>query len=260
MPSFDLASLQAAIFTPWTVCLAFVLAGLVKGVVGLGLPTVAMGLLGTLMSPAQAAALLLLPSLATNIWQMLQGGEFAALLRRLWPMQMGVIAGTLLSPVSLAGLDTKLAAAGLGVALLAYAAIGLGSVRMVVPVHWQRWAGPLVGVVTGAVAAATGVFALPAVLYLQGLGLAKNGLVQALGLSFTVSTVALAARLAMDGSLMLDRAQLGGALLVPLLAALLGMAIGQTLRGLLSDAAFKRLFFVSLLLLGLHLLVTGLRH
>jgi uncharacterized membrane protein YfcA len=259
MPSLDPATLQAAIFTPWTVCAAFVLAGLVKGVVGLGLPTVAMGLLGSLMPPAEAAALLLLPSLATNVWQMLRGGEFPGLLRRLWPMQIGVIAGTLCSPVALAALDGRLAGAGLGAALLAYAAIGLGSVRIAVPLRWQRWAGPLVGAATGAVTAATGVFVVPAVPYLQGLALGKNALVQALGLSFTVSTLALGARLAIDGALVLERAQLGGALLLPLLAALLGMAIGQTLRGLLSDRVFRRLFFGSLLLLGLHLMTGALR-
>lgn len=259
MPSLDIASLQAAIFTPWTVCVAFVLAGLVKGVVGLGLPTVAMGLLGTLMPPAQAAALLLLPSLATNIWQMLRGGEFGILMRRLWPMQIGVITGTLASPVALVGLDGRMAAAGLGAALLAYAAIGLGSVRLAVPPHWQRWAGPVVGLLTGVVTAATGVFVVPAVPYLQGLGLNKNALIQALGLSFTVSTLALAARLGLDGALSIEPGQLGGALLVPLLAALLGMAIGQTLRGLLSDTAFRRVFFCSLLLLGLHLVSGALR-
>jgi len=218
-----------------------------------------MGLLGALMPPAQAAALLLLPSLATNAWQMLGGGEFGALWRRLWPLHIGVIVGTLGSPLALAGLDGRLAAAGLGAALLVYAVVGLGSVRLVLPLRWQRGAAPVVGLVTGAVTAATGVFVVPAVPYLQGLGLNKNALVQAMGLSFTVSTLALAARLALDGALRFEPAQLGGALLVPLLAALLGMALGQTLRGLLSDAAFRRLFFGSLLLLGLHLLSGVLR-
>ncbi|HEY0438739.1 MAG TPA: sulfite exporter TauE/SafE family protein, partial [Xanthobacteraceae bacterium] len=51
------------------VAAAFVLAGLVKGVIGMGLPTVAMGLLGLAMPPAQAAALLLIPSFVTNVWQ-----------------------------------------------------------------------------------------------------------------------------------------------------------------------------------------------
>lgn len=44
----------------------FLLAGFVKGVIGLGLPTVAVGLLSLVMPPVQAAALLILPSMVTN--------------------------------------------------------------------------------------------------------------------------------------------------------------------------------------------------
>ena len=58
----------------------FLLAGLVKGTIGLGLPTVSMGLLGLLMAPAQAAAMLLVPSLVTNVWQLLAGPRFGFLL------------------------------------------------------------------------------------------------------------------------------------------------------------------------------------
>ncbi len=73
----------------------FLLAGMVKGVIGLGLPTVAMGLLGLAMPPAYAAALLLVPSLVTNVWQLLAGPRFGALFRRLWGMILGIVAGTL---------------------------------------------------------------------------------------------------------------------------------------------------------------------
>ena len=48
----------------------FVLAGMVKGVTGMGLPTVAMGILGALISPVAAAAMLLLPSLISNLFQL----------------------------------------------------------------------------------------------------------------------------------------------------------------------------------------------
>ena len=72
----------------------FLLAGLVKGVIGLGLPTVAMGLLGLVMLPAEAAALLVLPSLVTNLWQLLTGPNFGALLGRLKGMMLGIVLGT----------------------------------------------------------------------------------------------------------------------------------------------------------------------
>jgi uncharacterized protein len=71
----------------------FLLAGFVKGVIGLGLPTISMGLLVLFMPPAAAAALIV-PSLITNLWQMFGGANLAALVRRLWPMLAGVCLGT----------------------------------------------------------------------------------------------------------------------------------------------------------------------
>lgn len=236
----------------------FVLAGLIKGVIGLGLPTIAMGLLGVFMPPAQAATLLIVPSLVTNVQQMLDGGALRSLLRRLWPMQVAVVIGTLWAPVSLATLDVRIASAGLGAALVVYAALGLASLRLAVSTSAQRWASPSVGLVTGVITAATGVFAIPAAPYLQGLGLTKDELVQALGLSFTVSTIALSMRLAWDGSLAWNATSIGWGMAMPLLAALLGMAIGQKLRGKLSEDVFRRVFFGGLLLIGLHLLFKGL--
>src|SRR3546814_11061857 len=66
--------------------LMFLLAGFVKGVIGMGLPTVAMGLLSLAMAPAQAAALMVAPSLVTNLWLMFAGPGLMPLLRRFWPM------------------------------------------------------------------------------------------------------------------------------------------------------------------------------
>lgn len=234
----------------------FLLAGLVKGVIGLGLPTVAMGLLGTLMPPAEAAALLVLPSLLTNAWQMLDGPRLGPLLRRLTPLLAAVALGTLGGAA--AGLlpGRGSATAGLGAALLAYAAFGLLPLRLPrVPPAAEPWAGPLVGLLTGVVTAATGVFVLPAVPYLQALGLERDRLVQALGLSFTVSTLALAAALAWGGGFHGGAA--GGSVLA-VAPALVGMWLGGRLRGRVSPGVFRRFFFLGLLALGAHLLWQGL--
>jgi uncharacterized membrane protein YfcA len=108
----------------------------------------------------------------------------------------------------------------------------------------------LIGATTGLVTGATGVFVIPAVPYLQATGLEKDELIQALGLSFTVSTIALAL-----GLLRVDawqQASLWISLLV-LVPALAGMQLGQALRQRIPAAAFRRVFFVGLLLLGLYL-------
>lgn len=238
----------------------FLLAGLVKGVVGLGLPTLSMGLLAGVMPPAQAAVLLILPSLLTNAWQMWDGAALASLLRRLWPLQLGVAAGTLWAPVSLVTLDAGLASAGLGSALIIYALLGLFAIPLAVPRRGERVSSFATGLVTGAVTAATGVFVFPAVPYLQALSLKKNELVQALGLSFTVSTVALFLRLVMEGSFAVGRLPSAWSLLLPLPAALLGMAAGQVLRGRVGEKGFKRLFFLGLLLIGVYMVARGAMH
>jgi uncharacterized membrane protein YfcA len=230
----------------------FLLAGTVKGVIGLGLPTVAMGLLGMAMLPTQAAALLIIPSMVTNLWQLAFGGQLRPLLKRLWPMLLMVSVGTALGGYLLGMSSGPAMTRALGAALLLYALSGLLLPAFRLSARHERWLGPVCGLTTGVITAATGVFVIPAVPYLQALGLERNQLVQALGLSFTVSTAALAMVLFFAGSL-------GGgelsASLVALVPALLGMWLGQWLRQRISAQVFKRAFFLGLGALGVHLLV-----
>ncbi|KQU72867.1 hypothetical protein ASC75_04110 [Aminobacter sp. DSM 101952] len=233
----------------------FVLAGLVKGVVGLGLPTVATGLLGLVMLPADAAAILLLPSFVTNVWQLLAGPDVTALLRRLRPMMLAVFLATIASAGLITSSYTTVVTSGLGLILLAYAALGLLRLRMAVPARAERWAGPLVGTATGIMTGATGVFVIPAVPYLGGLGLGRDDLVQALGLSFTVSTVALGIGLWWNGAIPLQSMGLSGYAIVPALA---GMWLGGWLRSRIDPETFRRWFFAGLALLGAHISWQGL--
>ncbi|MRX34478.1 TSUP family transporter [Aminobacter sp. MDW-2] len=233
----------------------FVLAGLVKGVVGLGLPTVAMGLLGLVMLPAEAAAILLLPSFVTNIWQLLAGPDVAALVRRLWPMMTAVSAATLAFTGLIASGYTSIVTAGLGLVLLAYAALGLLKLNMSVPPVAEPWAGPVVGALTGIMTGATGVFVIPAVPYLGGIGLGRDDLVQALGLSFTVSTVALGIGLWANDAVPLHQVGMSAFAILPALA---GMWLGGWLRGRIAAETFRRWFFAGLALLGAHISWQGL--
>ena len=233
----------------------FVLAGVVKGVVGLGLPTISMALLALVMAPAQAAALLIVPSLITNLWQALPWVTLRAVLRRIAGMQAGVCAGTVAGALWLGPPSGDWAGIFLGLALVAYAAWGLfGSPPAVQPRH-EQWIGIAAGAVTGVITAATGVFVIPAVPYLQALKLDKDALIQAMGISFTVSTVALAAGLWLNGGY---TASAASASLLMLLPALAGMALGQRLRGRLSARTFKLCFMVSLALLGAYQAGRGL--
>jgi uncharacterized protein len=228
----------------------FIIAGFVKGVVGLGLPAIAMGLLALVMPPADAASILVLPTVATNIWQMAAGPSLKPIIARLWTFLLGVICATLAGAGWLVNAHGHYGTALLGIALALYALSALASVRFTVSPRAEPWLGPLVGVLTGLVAAATGVFAMPAVIYLQAIGIEKEDLVQALGLSFTISSLALAVNLASVSALNLS---LGPASLGALAVACVGMWLGQVLRLRLQPATFRLCFLVGLLALGLYL-------
>lgn len=225
----------------------FFAGGLVKGVLGMGLPTFAMGVLGLLMPVPQAAGLITLPSLFTNVWQALAGGALRSLLVRLWPLQVGILVGTAAAGW-LPHHDDRVGRALLGACLLAYGASGLAGWRPRSHARALRgWLAPLAGASTGVLTALTGVFVLPAVPYLQSLQLDRHELTQALGLSFVTSTIALGAFLAMRGQLGAADSLHSALAIVPALA---GMWAGQKLRQAMSEAAFRRCFFAGLVLLG----------
>ena len=226
-----------------------------KGVVGMGLPTVAMGILGLVMPPATAAAMLIVPSFVTNVWQLVAGPAFGALLRRFALMMIAVFVGTLLGIGVITGPSAALAGVALGAVLALYGVVGLTAPRFRVPRQMEYWLSPVIGFVTGLIAGATGVFVIPAVPYLNSLGLAKDELIQTLGLAFTVSTISLAVALASRGQFQFDAAWTSLAAVVPALA---GMFIGQKLRDRMHPEAFRKWFFVGLLVLGVYMTVRAL--
>jgi uncharacterized membrane protein YfcA len=227
----------------------FLLAGLVKGVIGMGLPTIAVGLLTLVMAPAQAASLLIIPSFVTNVWQLVAGPNCGLLVRRLWPMLIGIAAGTWAGAGLLSHDAGGRASLALGAALVVYAILGLTRIDLEVPRTWESWLSLPIGAVTGLVTAATGVLVIPAVPYLGSLGLDKADLVQALGLSFTVSTLTLAGSLFFDG--IFDES-IAGTSMLALAPALIGMFVGQRLRDRVKPATFRLCFFLGLLGLGMH--------
>ena len=64
----------------------FLLAGTVKGLVGLGLPTITIALTSLVLPLPEAIALISLPTIITNVWQAAVGGKFKIIVRRQWPL------------------------------------------------------------------------------------------------------------------------------------------------------------------------------
>ncbi len=202
----------------------FLLAGFVKGVVGLGLPTVAMGLLAVTMPPSQAIAIVIVPAVVTNIWQTFVGSYLRGIIRRLWPLLIGTALGVWLNRGSLTGPYAHYLPIALGILLVLYAIMGLGKFALTVASRNEKWIGGIVGLVTGMISAATGVQVIPSMPFLQALGMEKDELVQALGVFFTVATLALSVNLTTSGLLSAATALPGG---IALACSFIGMFIGQ---------------------------------
>lgn len=227
-------------------CGVFFLGGFVKGVIGLGLPTVAMGLLSIAMPPAQAAAAIVIPAVVTNIWQILAGPALLALARRVAIMMLGVVVGTFVT-VGLLTKSTALATAALGAVLVAYGALGFFPGRLEIAPRTERWLSPPIGLVNGLINGATGVFVIPSVPYLNSLKLEREELIQAIGIHALVCPLALGCALALHGEF---HTGLAASSIAALLPALAGMYAGQQLRRRLNAEVFRRWFFAGLVALG----------
>ncbi|WP_028350456.1 sulfite exporter TauE/SafE family protein [Bradyrhizobium murdochi] len=229
---------------------AFLLAGFIKGVIGLGLPTVSMGLLAVTMPPAQAIAIVIVPAIVTNIWQTFSGPYLRDIMRRLWPLMAGTVAGIWLNAGLLTGPYAPYGTVVLGTLLVIYAILGLSQLHFKVTRRDEKWIGGIVGLITGVVSAATGVQVIPSMPYLQAIGMEKDELVQALGVFFTVATVALAFNLTTAGLLTAATALPGA---VAMVASFTGMFIGQAVRNRMQPDVFRRWFLIAMILLGLYL-------
>ena len=218
------------------------------------LPSISMGLLGLTMPPSQAAALLLAPNIVTNIQQGLMGPALQPLLERLALFLATIIAGAILWEWALGGQDLRWASKLLGLTLIAYALLGLFKLRFAVAPRHEPLAATLSGLATGAMTVATGVFVIPSGPVLQAIGLEKDELVQSLGLTFLVASTTLGLILFWRGDL---GAGLAGGSLAALVPAMAAMAAGQWMRGRISDALFRRLFYCGLLALGAFLVWKG---
>ena len=231
---------------------SFLLAGFVKGVIGLGLPTISLALLTALFDLPTAMALLIVPAFCTNVWQGFIGSHIALLSRRLWPLLLAVIpfvwAGAALSDLFETAILTRI----LGSMVVIYAALSLRSVPYNIPLPLQAWLGLLCGAINGVLTGLTGSLFLPGVMYLQAIGLSRDQLVQAMGLLFALSTFALGISLQETGRIDVGLWQISGFALLP---ALFGMHCGKICRGYLSDDLFRRVFLSGLALLGIYIML-----
>lgn len=239
--------------------IVMVLAGAVKGMVGMGMPTVAIGLLTLILPPAQAVALLIIPAAFTNVWQYATGPGARSTARRFAVMMAGLTAGTFIGGFGIGGLDSPYTLPAMGIVMCCYGLLGLASVHVHLPEGWEGPLAPVIGLATGVINGMTSMAMLPAVVFFKALGLGRDDMVQALGLNFMVASFAMMPILMWPGSSgapLLDP-WIIGASIAALLPAGLGLNLGRRLRIMASPELFSRIFFGFLTLLGIYMATRG---
>ena len=227
----------------------FLLAGTVKGLVGLGLPTITIALTSLFLPLTEAIALIALPTIFTNVWQAAIGGQFRVIVRRQWPLIVPLVVSLYLTMWLVGQRGPSWAFLVLAAVLVLYSGLGLLRIRLHIHADLERPLEPVIGVVSGFVAGLVGVPIIPLMPYLQGLDIKPSELVQTLGVVLFATSLILTASLLFFGLLDGPRAIVSAVAVVPALA---GMWIGQQVRQRLSVEQFRLAVFWALLLTGVY--------
>ena len=230
---------------------AFVLAGTVKGTVGLGLPTTAIGVLTLTVAPRTAIVMTLLPMLFANAWQVFRMGGVLATGRRFWLFGITLMVGVGVTTLLAAQASDRLIYAMLGGVIVLFATVNLAVRVPPLPARFDKAAQVFFGTLAGIMGGITAVWAPPMAIYLTAMQVPKDDFVRATGLLIFLGCLPLVwgywATGQMTGSLM----GLSAAMLVP---TLLGFSIGERLRRSMDQERFRRVFLWIFLVLGLNLI------
>ncbi len=232
------------------IAVAFIIAGVAKGAIGMGMPPIAIGLMSLAVPLESAIAIMVVPTMVTNIWQAVYGGGFRLLMRRFGTMAFTAMAGILGVGLLFTSLGSPQTTGWVGLLLVLYSVLALTAWRPHVPRRFEWWANPLVGLASGCVAGSTGVAAIPFLPYMQSLEMDSHELVQALGIMFLFITGMIAVSLGLHGAYHLTNSVGSIAAIAPTMA---GVWLGQRARRRLSPQAFRKIFLLGMMAIGLHL-------
>ena len=233
---------------------ALLAAGLVKGVIGFGLPLVAMAIMASLLNVGEALAYMTLPIVATNLWQAVQGGLFVAVLRRFWILILVLALGIALGASIAAGAHQGLLFLILGGVVLTYVGLELSRWQPKVPPARERILGAAFGLVAGVIGGITTAYGAVLVLYLNAIRLPKDQFVATVGVIWFSGSIFLLAGFGAVGILTWPRLLVSALAVVP---ALIGMWVGRRLRDRVDETRFRRLVLLAIFLVGLNLVRRG---
>ena len=229
----------------------FATGGVVKGTLGVGLPLVVVPLLSLIMPANQAIGLLVLPVLLSNALQAFEGGRFAYALRRFAPLMVAQLVATLLANHFSRDFSNQALNTAIAFTVITAVALMLLQPKGEIEARHQRWVGPVVGALAGAMAGVSSLTGPILITYMMALRLKRDEFVGSISIIYFVGAVPMyAAMLASDRFSWVEVAWST----LALLPVYVGIRAGAAIRGSLSETVFRRLLLAFLVLLSVLLL------
>lgn len=231
--------------------LAVLLGGLVKGLVGIGLPIVSVAVLSSVIDVRLALGTLVIPIVLTNLWQAVHTGRPLETIRRFWPLIVAMMICIWLGAVLVVRLPGDLLYGLIGAVVVVFTAINLFTPHWTLPARHERWSGVLAGAMSGLLGGISTIWGPPLVMYFVMIRLPKDTFIRVVGLIWFAASIPLLLGYIRNGILDLPTAKLSAAACLPGFA---GMWLGTWLRGHFDQETFRKVLLVVLLLIGLNLI------
>lgn len=229
----------------------FLLAGTIKGTVGIGLPTAGIGLMTQVIDPHIAIVLLVFPLLLSNLWQVYRIGAPLQTIRQIAPMIV-VMMVTLWATTSVTAQVSQAALMTfIGLSIVLFATVQLFLKPPPLPDRLERAGQIVTGFACGIMGGLTAIWAPPLVAYLLARRVDKDTFVRTTGIVFGAGGVPLAFGFWQQGLLTGSLAAMSAMLVIPTIA---GFAIGETLRRRIKADRFQTVVLVIFLIMGLNIL------
>lgn len=229
----------------------FLLAGTIKGTVGIGLPIAAVGLLSQVGDVRLAVTLSIIPIVVANIWQVYRSGRFMDSLRTYWLLALVMCVTLFFASLYAPQVPIAILIIALGVMISAFASINL---FIKVPKLSLKWDVPIqifTGLAAGFFGGITAIWGPPILIYFLARKLDKDEFIAATGVMFLLGSFPLLFGYSQSGQFTTQTLLTSSWLVVP---TLVGYFVGEQLRKKLPTDRFRTIVLIIFLLIGLNLL------
>ncbi len=232
------------------------IGGIVKGITGVALPVVTMVIVVNFVSPQTALAMIVLAIVVTNLWQAMRAGGDWRPIRRFWPLLVPFVIGLYLGSLIVADIDSATMFLSMGIATLVFTVSELWKPRQRPMGPWtERIFGPIAGAAGGLLGGISTIWGPPIMMFMFMLHLPKDEWVRTIAIIWLAGAFPLTAFYIANGVLNAETAPISAAACIP---AMLGILVGERLRGLINEKLFRKVLLIALFLVALNLIRRGI--